>query len=87
MGHTPAPWIYSRGSDDYRGDHIINSNGEPVITGSCYADINISDDNARLVTAAPELLELLEEFCCSDIDDKIDLLERSGKLIAKILGT
>jgi len=56
--HTPGPWAY----ENYGGTvHVFldNKEGTPSI---CKLVGNDKDANARLIAAAPELLEALEEL-------------------------
>lgn len=61
--HTPGPWAY----ENYRGTvHVFvdNEGGTPSI---CKLVGNDKDANARLIAAAPDLLEALEDlFCVAD---------------------
>jgi len=60
MKHTPGPWEYDPG----------DKNSDPVVVGSdCHEiafiykyrqDKSVTETNARLIAAAPELLEALE---------------------------
>ncbi|OYW47629.1 MAG: hypothetical protein B7Z36_02360 [Novosphingobium sp. 12-63-9] len=49
--HTPGPWVA-------RDDRTIAANGVPLLR--CYAGRN-EKANARVIAAAPELLEVLQE--------------------------
>jgi hypothetical protein len=56
MSHTPGPWAY----ENYDGTvHVFidNEGGTPSI---CKLVGNDKDANARLIAAAPEMLEALE---------------------------
>jgi hypothetical protein len=66
--HTPGPWYWDDEDalpwTDYDGvEHapfLVDRNGRYVMTGS---DIRIPKEaNARLISAAPELLEALKEL-------------------------
>lgn len=72
--HTPGPWKWEPDRDSYRGS-LLASTGQRVIEfeqfscggGGEYpvcdsARLNISDADARLIAAAPEILEALENF-------------------------
>lgn len=60
MNHTPGPWKWE---DQVGYFALIGSNGEEVIDdGSAageYPGMNITCPDARLIAAAPELLEAL----------------------------
>lgn len=54
--HTPGPWHYQEAADPYT--HIVRDAAEKYICG-CSQDTNGSvRANARLIAAAPDLLEL-----------------------------
>jgi hypothetical protein len=64
--HTPGPWEWVRRGTEYAE---LRSTSGPVIQvyidcrgmyASCEAELDISDPNARLIAAAPELLAMLE---------------------------
>lgn len=69
--HTPGPWRWLEG-DGYCGPRLVDASVEDVIGGGAQIDdtgVYTSPANARLIAAAPELLEELES-----------LVERSGDL-------
>jgi len=102
---TPGPWDISWGTyQDGEGHEICEyrKQGQPL---ACIAKVNYHDDqegetkaNARLIAAAPELLETLRSLalCLSeDEDDYVDYdayrwtmtkVERAKELIAKVYG-
>ena len=91
--HTPGPWKYdtTKLADWYtRITHCVSISGESEIR--LYG--NEAEANARLISAAPELLEALEalvdmpdERSIYDISDKeIDLWVKAKKVIAKAKG-
>lgn len=51
MSHTPAPWVIVESDDDYL---IVNEKSE-----ACSAEA-YGIENARLIAAAPDLLEALK---------------------------
>ncbi|PZS88178.1 hypothetical protein [Stenotrophomonas maltophilia] len=56
--HTPGPWSYSKG-ERHNFFYIDSPSGDVVyVTGSLQPDH--VEANARLIAAAPELLDLLE---------------------------
>ena len=70
--HTPGPWAY----ENYRGTvHVFidNEGGTPSI---CKLVGNDKDANARLIAAAPDLLEALEYYV-----EKVADLSRYGVMI------
>ena len=91
--HTPAPWRYHKSEHDH--DFIItgsNENGGSVlpILGRTHNFPNNNEANARLIAAAPELLEALKqtleamESAAFEIDDPRILIAREA--IAKAEG-
>jgi len=64
--HTPGPWVAKKAT--VRGEvnewYVTEGEGVAVIA-SCVTDIagEPSEANARLIAAAPELLEALEGLC------------------------
>jgi hypothetical protein len=69
--HTPGPWLVWDSKGTERIDHTtgvyrqLDSTDEQIIA-LCDEDLSLSSDeqlaNARLIAAAPELLEALEEL-------------------------
>lgn len=60
--HTPGPWEYEFDAD---GDHVILTEGGQIIavtSGNEYMELPTDAANARLMAAAPEMLEALEEL-------------------------
>ena len=53
MAHTPGPWTAYCASDD--GDNYIGATGDRIVAQ------NASEDDARLIAAAPDLLAALKE--------------------------
>ena len=55
--HTPGPWEWV----DYYGAHWLKSGEEWVLAyaGCGSHDVDVSDPNARLIAAAPDLFEAL----------------------------
>lgn len=81
--HTPGPWKW--------GGHyaaMTGGNGEEVFTTEPYEGMWLSygdsqDANARLVAAAPELLEALATFVeICDSAPPIELVQRIGDLVS-----
>jgi hypothetical protein len=67
MSHTPGPWQYRANSHDTL--FIVEGDGLLVTSMSWHSSIreryplrNESQANARLIAAAPELLEALQPF-------------------------
>ena len=71
--HTPGPWVFRRGPDDAGFEFTLGDTRERTFVEQTfdYAQVLYPDDgdqyetaeaNARLIAAAPELLEALEEW-------------------------
>ena len=73
--HTPGPWAYATAQDGWRFN-IHQADGAPYTPG--YSDVawsmntvsgeakDVQEANARLIAAAPELLEALEALVRHD---------------------
>ena len=77
MNHTPGPWEIWSGANTHCFDGIIRSPHSPNAIAFVDADVTEIDDdvvridpspNARLIAAAPELLEALRN-CIEFIED------------------
>lgn len=58
--HTPGPWAYQEDSDAYT--HIVRGPGNRFICQLAQTTSAEIEANARLIAAAPELLEALERI-------------------------
>lgn len=54
--HTPAPWIAHPSPESDGKYHVFNGDGDYLTL-----DDDVHEANARLIAAAPELLEALQE--------------------------
>lgn len=59
--HTPGPWIYTNWGKDGDEANIRAKDGENTLHIGVVSFRNV-DANARLIAAAPELLEALESI-------------------------
>lgn len=59
--HTPGPWVHVENDDEYDVKHGIGSD-RTVATVRTGGDMQRVEANARLIAAAPELLEALKEL-------------------------
>ncbi len=78
MSHTPGPWSYHDASIE---PQILGVNGETVVY-----ELNTNEHDARLIAAAPELLEALEAALKAGIIDIDGEPERARAAIAKARG-
>lgn len=83
--HTPGPWYYT-------GEYINTATGDNIcrIMGRITLRDGVSDANAALIAAAPELLEALKGLVahahqCAHFGD-MKLLERADSAIEKAEG-
>ena len=61
--HTPGPWENAKPVYPWQGPIVVVDDDVPI----CYVDDNTHDDatalaNARLIAAAPDMLEALENI-------------------------
>ena len=63
--HTAAPWLIGENRYDY--DLIIRSANNDPVCSVIYAGYSKTEAkaNARLIAAAPELLEVLKQLCAA----------------------
>lgn len=82
--HTPGPWIYAIPGDSF----VASDNGlicrRPAVSGGGSAPSNW-DANARLIAAAPELLDALQQWAHAvAIGDEVELINASAARDAAI---
>lgn len=65
--HTPGPWFYQERSDAYT--HIVRGDGNRFITQLAQDTSGEAEANARLIAAAPELLDVVKRIAASRITD------------------
>ena len=88
--HTPGPWKYDGDGFDSCSAADCGTEGYTVMDDDCFPicqiDDRIDDDeceaNARLIAAAPELLDALQKAVC----DYIFHITKDGKL-ARVLSS
>lgn len=61
--HTPGPWHYQEGADAYA--HIVRAHGNYFLCQLAQDTSGTAEANARLIAAAPELLDALAD-CLSE---------------------
>ena len=86
--HTPGPWKVA--GDDINGQAIVR--GEHVEIATCWHHCLGSLEiqmraNARLIAAAPELLDALEGYISDCTNDECERCIKARSVIAKVRGT
>jgi len=97
LEHTPGPWKNADYSRKFNGDYPVYE----IVTddGDCIVPVVDSEPNARLIAAAPDMLEELIEFCkynckdcrmrcgdrCSLHKSKLIIESATGKKIEEVL--
>ena len=81
--HTPGPWVVKHGRDVFKGSRRI-CNVNAGIELAIGASMNTAEANARLIAAAPDLLEASIEYLAAgensmNTDDDIAAMIRFGK--------
>lgn len=98
-GHTPGPWTYFVGNANGRGlIRIETAHDAKPVAGVHIASMargGVSEANARLIAAAPELLSIAERWAALDggawhvqrhSNEKAELLADTAVVIAKATG-
>lgn len=83
--HTPAPWVYGSRKDGSKWLSL----GDPSTGPHYQGDLHTSDADARLIVAAPEMLELLKSLHTELVRQKINfgpIIADAEALIAKAEG-
>lgn len=92
MSYTPGPWEYLH--DGYGGKFWLHHNDQAILDGcGCCGSPSLNgsnyEDNARLIAAAPELLEALQEirdvFCCETMPQN-RAMDKARAAVKKALG-
>ncbi len=67
-GHTPGPWVFEEHPHFESGYSVMTNEHEPwaiaAVWGFCGEDGSDSLSNARLIAAAPDLLDALRDYAC-----------------------
>lgn len=81
--HTPGPWVTMKDGEAGDADgnkvgifRVIGNNN--LVCESCY------EADARLIAAAPELVEALERFCQIASGEPFDLTDSPKSLVTRI---
>lgn len=88
---TPFPWRYEEYEDaaSYKSVRVIGSNGQTVCDSESYYPAPVEPEDAKLIAAAPELLECLIElrqWISQEIAHPNSPCGRADTAIAKALG-
>ncbi len=62
MKHTSGPWMPEKSDEPLRGVWLQDSKGEYVALACKCETIDQEQANSRLIAAAPEMYELLEDI-------------------------
>lgn len=68
VGHTPGPWAWDAGiippdgPGNYADIYVLGEDREPIILAEFNDSLPEGRANARLMTAAPELLALAHQY-------------------------
>lgn len=73
--HTPGPWKVNK---DYKGRTIIDCNDDNICIMDSLHEVDIKH-NARLIAAAPEMLEALKR-CIVDAKQNLTKAERLERI-------
>ena len=90
--HTPGPWrVEIDDSPDaawaWQWPTIVSDEYEVVGTEGIYGDLETDMANARLIAAAPDLLEALKEvFADHDAVNRLSWNDRAAAAIANVTG-
>ena len=93
--HSPGPWIATRRTSRVPFDYHITQDwptGSHIVTVHDEGGGRVHGDNARLIAAAPDMLDALEEIeglPCDDNGDRIipaGFLDNARQAIAKARG-
>jgi hypothetical protein len=86
--HTPGPWRYQEGTDAYT--HIVHTGVNRFLCQLAQDTSGVAEANARLIAAAPDLLEALQLVCATlgqsnDWRDDSQMARKARAAIAKAI--
>lgn len=88
--HTPGPWFINRESEDVIEGKLsiesVNAETQPSYFIAQVDECKSQEANARLIAAAPELLEFAEEWLCMQGSDENYMTAKARAAIAKATG-
>lgn len=87
--YTPGPWAVEGWDAKTAQINVTAADGDgfSLYIAGAIAGLAEQEENARLIAAAPELLELLQEIVADDMTDfRKSLLVKAGAVIAKATG-
>lgn len=82
MPHSPGPWAWGRVGTAIR---LYDKTGRFVLMTNRGSSIGVSNDDGRLIAAAPELLALVRKYLADSVDD-CAFCQEARALIARIEG-
>ena len=83
--YTPGPWATLRSADDVT--MWVDAENGDVLATIHRANIDTRDANARLIAAAPELVEIIDELLATYYGaPDPDVFKRAEAVLAKALG-
>lgn len=93
MSHTPGPWFLSN-PDSPQDSSILGADKKLVVAGECdgwMVPFDVRGDiegaaNARLIAAAPELLEVLESLLVDTEAGMTPNWDRAQQVVKKARG-
>ncbi len=89
--HTPGPWRWVPEPDfPWQYQDLMSASGEVVLSVEEAPDpsgIELSHADARLIEAAPELLDALEGYISDCTNDECERCIKARAAIAKVRGT
>jgi hypothetical protein len=85
--HSLGPWSLRRGSNGEEYGAVLGHDGQLVATTGYRAHplSNEDDANARLISAAPEMLDALRALCGMTHENSADALRRARAVIDKAI--
>ena len=90
--HTPGPWEVENSKDEHngvefpQGYNIVSEDGQYIVGDAGILEGEIDEANARLIAAAPELLEALRFVLTAHGEQLHDAFAMANAAIAKATG-